>query len=65
LPELDPQAALARLVQLQRDFRVLDKDIISLDFRQPGRIVARLTEDAANARAEMLAHKSKPKGGQT
>jgi cell division protein FtsQ len=65
LPEQDPQSAAAILVGLQRDFHVLDKDIVSLDMRQPGRVVARLTEEAENARAALIAHKAKPKGGQT
>jgi len=65
LPETGVEAAVATLVQLQRDSRILDKDVLSLDLRQPGRVVARLTADAANARAEMLARKVKPKGGQT
>jgi cell division protein FtsQ len=65
LPEKDPLAAVATLVGLQRDFHVLDKDILSLDLRQAGRVVARLSEEAASARAALLAHKTKPKGGQT
>lgn len=65
LPERDAAAALAALAQVQRDARILDKDIISLDLRHPGRIVARLSEEAASLRAESLAKKAKPKGGQT
>ncbi|WP_245257467.1 cell division protein FtsQ/DivIB [Methylocapsa acidiphila] len=65
LPERDPAQALAALVQLQRDSHILDKDILSLDLRQAGRVVARLTEDGAAARAELTARKPKAKGGQT
>jgi len=65
LPEKDPQAAVAKLAQLQRDARVLDKDILSIDLRVKGRLFARISEEAAHARAELLAHKPKPKGGQT
>lgn len=65
LPERDAAAALAALAQAQRDARILDKDIISLDLRHPGRIVVRLSEEAASLRAESLAKKAKPKGGQT
>jgi cell division protein FtsQ len=65
LPETNPQAAVALLVQLQRDAHVLDKDILALDMRQPGRVVARLSEEAASARADMLARKTKSKGGTT
>jgi len=65
LPEKDPLTAVATLVSLQRDFHVLDKDILSLDLRQAGRVIAHLTEEAAGARAALLARKAKPKGGQT
>lgn len=65
LPEIDPRAALASLARLQLQSRILDKDVISLDLRQPGRLVARLTEDAAAARAESTARKPKSKGGPT
>src|ERR1700724_3242034 len=63
LPEMDPEAALARLVDLQRTSHVLDKDILSLDFRQPGRVVARLAQEAAAEPAAMLTSKDKAKGG--
>lgn len=65
LPERDAAAAIAALVQAQRESRILDKDIISLDLRHPGRIYVRLSEEAASQRAESLARKAKPKGGQT
>jgi cell division protein FtsQ len=65
LPETEPEAALATLAELQRAYHVLDKDILSLDLRQPGRLVARLTEDAAAERAAALASKAKPKGRHT
>jgi cell division protein FtsQ len=65
LPETEPEAALARLVDLQRTSHLLDKDILSLDFRQPGRVVARLAEEAAAERAAMLPNKTKTKGGRT
>lgn len=65
LPEMEPEAALARLVDLQRTSHVLDKDILSLDFRQPGRVAARLAQEAAAERAAMLTSKTKAKGGRT
>jgi cell division protein FtsQ len=65
LPEMEPAVALARLVDLQRTSHVLDKDILSLDFRQPGRVVARLAEEAAAERAAMLSSKPKANGGRT
>ena len=52
LPEDNPQAAIAELLSLQRQSRILDKDMLALDFRVPGRVFVRLTEDAAAAWAE-------------
>jgi cell division protein FtsQ len=60
LPEIDPAAALARLVRFERDAGLLEKDIIAVDLRMPDRVVVRLTEEAAAARAE--AQKAKKKG---
>ena len=40
----------------------LERDIITLDLREPGRAFARLSADAADARAEKLA--AKPKKGE-
>jgi cell division protein FtsQ len=66
LPERNPEAALAALAGLERDARVLEKDVISLDLRLPGRLVARLSEEAAAQRADTLGRKgAKTKPGQT
>jgi cell division protein FtsQ len=51
LPESNPQAAMATLVSLQRQSRILDRDLLTLDLRVPGKIFARLSEEAAAARA--------------
>ena len=64
LPETGAADAIARLAQLEHDGHILQKDILSLDLRIPGRVVARLTEDATAARAAMLATKKK-KGAAT
>ncbi len=61
LPEDNPQAAITDLLSLQRQSRILDKDMLALDFRVPGRVFVRLTEDAVTAWAE--AHPAK-KGAQ-
>lgn len=58
LPEINPEAAIAALAQLAKDQRIVEKDLISIDMRVPGRLVARLTEEAAAARAE--ARKDRP-----
>ncbi len=63
LPEAEPAAALARLVDLERTSRILEKDIIAVDLRMPDRVVVRLTEESAAARAET--QKSKKKGAAT
>ena len=65
LPEREPAEAIARLGALEHEGRILEKDILSLDLRIPGRVVARLTPDAAAARADLLAKKSKKKGATT
>ena len=61
LPEDDPQAAIAELLTLQRQSRILEKDAMAFDFRVPGKVFVRLTDDAATAWAE--AHAAK-KGAQ-
>ena len=65
LPEKNPAAIMTRLALLEHDSRILEKDVISLDLRIPGRVVARLSADSASAREEMLAKKTKTKGAQT
>jgi cell division protein FtsQ len=52
LPESDPEAAIAELLILQRQSRILEKDVLALDFRVPGRVFARLSEEAAAAWAD-------------
>lgn len=63
LPEQDPEGALATLQRLQREARILDKDILSVDLRTPGRVAVRLTEEGVASRAATLARKTH-KGGQ-
>ena len=65
LPEKDPADAAGRLAQLERDNHVLEKDVISLDMRIPGRFAARLSADAAAARAELSAKQSPKKKAAT
>jgi cell division protein FtsQ len=54
LPETDPLAAVATLLGLHRRSRILDRDILWLDLRTPGRVFARLSAEAASARQERL-----------
>jgi cell division protein FtsQ len=57
LPEDNPQAAITELLTLQHQSRILEKDAMALDFRVPGKVFVRLTDDAANAWAEARAAK--------
>ncbi len=61
LPELGAKDAVRRLVALERDQKILDKDVLALDLRMPDRVVVRLSEEAAAARTEAL--KKKPTRG--
>lgn len=49
LPETGAVEALGKLAQLDRDSRLLQKDIVSVDMRIPGRVTARLTPEAQAA----------------
>ncbi len=64
LPERQPEAAFAQFARLAREARLLEKDLVSVDLRVPGRMFARMTEEAAAARAETQVRK-KGRAGQT
>ena len=59
LPEIGAEAAIRRLAEIEQQSKVLEKDVISIDLRIPGRITARLSEDAAAQRAAALAKRPK------
>jgi len=61
LPEKKAADALARLVKLENEQKILEKDVLAIDLRMADRVVVRLTEEAALARAESL--KKKPMRG--
>ena len=64
LPETDVVAALDRLLALDRDKRLLSRDITMVDLRLPDRVSVRLSDAAAQARDEALAaNKKKKKAG--
>jgi cell division protein FtsQ len=65
LPEDGATAAVAELATLEANGHILDKDIVSIDLRMPNRVIARLTEEAAAARAALLTHKPAKRGGST
>ena len=56
LPETNPREAVAKLARIERDARVLEKDVVSLDMRIPGKVYVRLTEEAAAAREAAKQH---------
>jgi cell division protein FtsQ len=63
LPETDVGAALDRLVTLDRDKKLLSRDLTMVDLRLPDRVTVRLSDAAAQARDEALqANKKKKKG---
>ncbi len=59
LPEVDPTAAVATLLRLEREQRLLERDVLALDFRAPDRVFVRLTQDSAAAWTEAHAPKKK------
>lgn len=63
LPEVDPGRAIGVLIRLQREARILDKDVMAIDLRAADRVTVRLTEEAAAAREAALPHKTKKAGG--
>jgi len=62
LPETDPDAALDKLQALDHDRKLLSKDIVAVDLRLADRVVVRLSDAAAQARADALKAKTKKKG---
>jgi cell division protein FtsQ len=63
LPETGIEEALDRLVQLDRDKKLLSRDITAVDLRLPDRVSVRLSDAAAQARSDALKDKKKKKGG--
>lgn len=61
LPELDPEQALQRLAKLDRDNRLLARDITAVDLRLADRVTLRLSESAAAAREALFNKDKKPK----
>jgi len=65
LPETEAEQALETLVALDRDKKLLSRDIAVVDLRLPDRIMVRLSDEAAAARQDALNKdkKAKKKGG--
>jgi cell division protein FtsQ len=61
LPEADVEQALATLVKLDHDKKLLSRDIVAIDLRLADRVSVRLSQDAASAREEVLKESQKEK----
>jgi cell division protein FtsQ len=69
LPEYEPGRALQTLIDLDRDKRLLARDIVKIDLRLADRVTVRLSDAAAAAREEAIkqaekARKKKGKGSE-
>lgn len=64
LPEAEPAEAIEALLALDKDKKLLTRDILAIDLRIRDRVTVRLSDQAAAARAEALKDKkAKRKGG--
>ena len=63
LPETGVEAALARLVDLDRQKNLITRDVVMIDLRLADRVTVRLSDAAAEARAEALKEKKAAKKG--
>jgi cell division protein FtsQ len=63
LPEAEVASALEQLVTLDRDVKLLTRDITVVDMRLPDRVTVRLSEKAGQARQEQLKELIKGKKG--
>jgi cell division protein FtsQ len=65
LPETDVAQALERLAKLDREAKLISRDILHIDLRLPDRVTVRLSPAAAQSRADTHKDKKPPakKGG--
>ena len=63
LPEQDTEGALAELVALDHDKKLMTRDIAGIDLRLPDRVTVRLSEAAAQARDAALKERAKARKG--
>ncbi len=61
LPETGIDAALLEVADLDREKKLLSRDITIVDLRLPDRVVVRLSDTAADARMQMLKARAKAK----
>jgi cell division protein FtsQ len=60
LPEAEVTRALERLVALDREAKLISRDIVAIDLRLADRVTVRLSAAAAQARADALKEKKPP-----
>jgi len=63
LPEANVEQALRRLVALDREKKLLSRDILAVDLRLNDRVSVRLSDSAAQTREDAFKDKKKKKGG--
>lgn len=63
LPESEPERAIDILLALDRDKKLLSRDLAAIDLRLADRVTVRLSDAAAQAREEALKEKKKRKAG--
>jgi cell division protein FtsQ len=63
LPETGVAAALVTLVALDKDKKLLSRDIVAIDLRLPDRVTVQLSDGAAAQRAEALKNQKPAKKG--
>ena len=63
LPETDVERALAELVALDRETKLMSRDVAAIDLRLPDRVTVRLSEAAAQAREAAVRERAKARKG--
>ncbi|MGB2657215.1 MAG: cell division protein FtsQ/DivIB, partial [Pseudolabrys sp.] len=63
LPEIEPEQALRILIDLDRNDKLLSRDIMAVDLRLPDRVTVRQSDSAAIARDQALKEAEKAKKG--
>ncbi len=63
LPESDVEQALAELIALDHDKKLMSRDLVAIDLRLPDRVTVRLSDAAAQARDADLKERAKAHHG--
>jgi cell division protein FtsQ len=63
LPEANVASALERLIAIDREAKLLSRDIVAVDLRLPDRVTVRLSEAAAKVRLDDAKDKKAKKPG--